>query len=164
VAPWFNDPEVNHFLRTCGPMTVAAEEEFIRRRAESATDVALGIVSRADDRLVGVTGLHQFDPRARHACFGISVGDKAAWGKGYGSEATRLLLAHAFETLNLNRVWLEVYEYNHRGIHVYEKLGFRLEGRLRQHTFRAGRYWDTLVMGILREEWHPAPHSAPGGR
>ncbi len=89
----------------------------------------------------------------RRASFGILIGDKAAWGKGYGSEATRLMLRHAFETLNLNRVWLHVYEYNQRGIRAYEKVGFRREGVLRQDTFRDGRYWDTIAMAVLREEW-----------
>jgi RimJ/RimL family protein N-acetyltransferase len=58
------------------------------------------------------------------------------------------------------RVWLEVYEYNKRGLRVYENVGFRVEGRLRQDTFREGRYWDTILMGILREEWQPAQPTA----
>src|SRR5262249_7129357 len=63
---------------------------------------------------------------------------------------------------NLNRVWLHVYEYNARAIGVYEKVGFRIEGRLRQDTFRDGGYWDTVVMGILHEEWQAA--GGPAGR
>jgi RimJ/RimL family protein N-acetyltransferase len=162
IVPWFNDPEVTRYTLRYRPLTLAEEEEFIRRLAESTTDLALGIAVRGDDRLIGVTGLHQVDLRNRHAAFGIVVGDKGSWGKGYGTEATRLLVGHAFETLNLNRVWLEVYEYNDRGQRVYQKVGFRVEGRLRQDTFRDGRYWDTLVMGVLREEWEsvgnePAP-------
>jgi [ribosomal protein S5]-alanine N-acetyltransferase len=73
--------------------------------------------------------------------------------KGYGSEATRLLVRHGFETLNLHRIWLHVYEYNERGIRAYERVGFQREGVLRQDRFYEGRYWNTLVMGILREEW-----------
>ena len=79
--------------------------------------------------------------------------DKGSWGQGYGTEATRLVVQHAFATLNLNRVWLEVYEYNPRGLRAYEKVGFRKEGVKRQDNYRAGRYWDTIVMAILREEW-----------
>ncbi len=55
--------------------------------------------------------------------------------------------------MNLNRVWLYVYEHNERGIRTYEKVGFKREGLLRQETFREGRYWDAIVMAILREEW-----------
>ena len=107
---------------------------------------------RETDNLIGMTGLHHIDARNRHASFGITIGDKQLWGKGHGTKATGLMIRHAFRTLNLNRLWLHVYEYNPRAIRVYEKLGFRIEGRLRQDMFRDGRYWDTLVMGVLREE------------
>jgi RimJ/RimL family protein N-acetyltransferase len=153
IATWFNDPEVTHFLRRYQPLTVAAEEAFLQRISESETDLALAIVVREGERFIGVTGLHFFDLRNRHASFGITLGDKSASSKGYGTAVTRLLVAHAFQTLNLNRVWLHVHEFNPRGLRAYEKAGFRIEGRLRQDTFRDGRYWDTIVMGILREEW-----------
>jgi [ribosomal protein S5]-alanine N-acetyltransferase len=159
VQPWFNDPEVLCFLARCRPMTLAEEEAFLRKLAEGPDNVALGVVVRATDKLIGTAGLHQFDHRSRQAAFGISLGDKAAWGRGYGTEVTRLVVGHAFETLNFNRVWLHVYEFNPRAVHVYEKVGFRHEGRLRQAFFRDGRYWDTLVMGILREEWRPKPEA-----
>jgi RimJ/RimL family protein N-acetyltransferase len=149
---WFNDPEVNRFLLRYNPLTLAWEEDWLNQALRSE-DVFLGIVRAEDDRLIGSTGLHQFDWRCRHATFGINIGDKSQWGQGHGTEATALLLQHAFRTLNLNRVWLHVYEYNPRGIRVYEKLGFRREGTLRQHTFRDGRYWDIITMGILRGEW-----------
>jgi RimJ/RimL family protein N-acetyltransferase len=144
---------VTRFTVRHRPMTLAEEVEYLRRLADSPTDLALGIVPCSDERLIGVTGLHKIDSRNRHAALGIVVGEKGAWGKGFGTEATRLLVRHAFDTLNLNRVWLHVYEYNTRAVRVYEKVGFRTEGRLRQDTFRDGRYWDTLVMGVLHEEW-----------
>jgi RimJ/RimL family protein N-acetyltransferase len=153
VTPWFNDAEVTRFMLRYRPMSVAEEEASLRRLADNPGDVHLGIALRESDRLVGATGLHQVDVRNRHAAFGIVIGEKDFWGKGLGSEATRLMVRYAFGTLNLNRVWLEVYEYNPRAVRVYEKVGFRVQGRLRQDTFHDGRYWDTLVMGVLREEW-----------
>jgi len=157
LVPWFNDPEVIRTLRRYRPMNLPEEEAFIRRLAENDDLIALGIVIRQTDQLIGSTGLHQFNWRCRHAAFGISIGEKSCWGCGYGTEATRLMVEYAFLTLNLNRVSLEVYEYNPRGLHIYEKIGFRQEGRLRQDTFRDGRYWDTIVMGILRDEWLSGP-------
>jgi UDP-4-amino-4,6-dideoxy-N-acetyl-beta-L-altrosamine N-acetyltransferase len=153
VAPWFNDPEVRRTLKRSWPMSIAAEVEFLRGLRNDQDGAAFAIVLRASDQLIGVTGLHNFDHVARHAGFGITIGDKEHWGRGHGTEATSLILSHAFDTLNLNRVWLHVYEFNPRGIRVYEKLGFAIEGRLRQHVFRDGRYWDVLTMGILRDEW-----------
>jgi diamine N-acetyltransferase len=149
---WLNDAEVTRYLLAYRPMTLRAEEDFIDRAGEG-DDVILGIVLREGDRLIGGTGLHQIDQRCRRACFGIFLGDKESWGKGYGTEATRLLLGYAFGTLNLNRVWLHAFEYNERGLRCYEKIGFRREGVLRQDTFRDGRYWDTVAMAILRDEW-----------
>ena len=153
LAPWFNDQEVARFTLQYRPVSLPREEEVLRRATASDTDLVLGVVVRETNQLVGVTGLDQLDPRNRHARFGITIGDKAQWGKGHGTAAARLVVRHAFETLNLNRVWLHVYEYNERGLKVYEKAGFRREGRLRQDTFRDGRYWDTLVMAALRDEW-----------
>jgi RimJ/RimL family protein N-acetyltransferase len=155
IATWLNDPEVTRYLRRFHPVSLAAEEAFLQRLSESESDIGLGMVTREGERFIGVTGLHQVDYRNRNAAFGITVGDKSAWSKGYGTEAARLLVAHAFQTLNLHRVWLHVYENNPRGQRAYEKAGFRIEGRLRQDNFREGRYWDTIVMGILREEWKP---------
>jgi RimJ/RimL family protein N-acetyltransferase len=150
---WLNDPEVTRTLVARRPINRRAEEEFIDQLTHSDDRISLGIALRQGDRLIGGTGLHQIDWRNRHAGFGITVGDKAEWGKGYGSEATRLIVGHAFATLNLNRVWLHVYEYNERALRTYEKLGFKREGVLRQDNFREGRYWDTIVMAVLREEW-----------
>jgi RimJ/RimL family protein N-acetyltransferase len=167
IAPWFNDAEVRGYLRRYYPMSVTREEEWLRGLYEGPRDIAFGIALRADDRLIGGTGLHDIEPRHRHACFGISIGDKSLWGKGHGTEATGLVLRYAFHTLNLNRVWLHVFEYNPRAARVYEKVGFRCEGRLRQDAFHDGRYWDTIVMGILRGEWEalnaPEGPAAPEG-
>jgi RimJ/RimL family protein N-acetyltransferase len=160
IVPWFNDPEVSRFMLRHLPMSLFAEEEFLRKRASNETDVALGIVDKASDRLIGTSGLHP-EMRCRSARFGIVIGDKAAWGRGIGTAVTRLMVDHAFETLNMNRVWLHVYEYNARGQRVYEKIGFRVEGRLRQETYRDGRYWDVIVMGLLRSEWEAARAEGP---
>jgi RimJ/RimL family protein N-acetyltransferase len=153
-ATWLNDPDVSRFLKLYRPLSLRAEEEFIDRTGQG-DDILLGIVLRDGDRLIGGTGLHQIDQRCRKTSFGIVIGEKAAWGNGYGTEATRLMVGYAFDTLNLNRVWLHVYEYNPRGLRTYEKAGFRREGLLRQDVFRDGRYWDTITMAILREEWQP---------
>jgi [ribosomal protein S5]-alanine N-acetyltransferase len=162
LTTWLNDPEVTRHLLIYRPLTRMAEEAFLRKISESETDVGLGIVVRETEQFLGGLGLHQFDFRNRHAQFGIFLGEKSAWGKGYGTEATRLMVRYAFATLNLNRVWLHVYEYNERALRVYEKVGFRTEGRLRQDTFRDGRFWDTIVMAMLREEWAAKDHEEGG--
>ena len=91
---------------------------------------------------------------------GILIGDKEFWNRGYGTDATRALVRWGFDGLNLNRIWLRVYEDNARAIRCYEKVGFRIEGRLRQDRFRDGRYLDTIIMAILRDEFRADKASA----
>jgi RimJ/RimL family protein N-acetyltransferase len=157
IAPWFNDPQITRFLPRHQPMSLYAEEEFLRKQATNETDLVLGIVHRESDQLIGTVGLHP-EFRCRTARFGIVLGNKEYWDRGIGTTVTRLIISHAFDTLNLNRVWLHVYEYNLRGVHVYEKIGFKTEGRLRQESYRDGRYWDVIVMGLLRSEWGTVSH------
>ena len=83
----------------------------------------------------------------------ITIGENDAWGKGYGTEATDLMLAHAFTRLALHRVALMVFEFNPRAIRSYEKCGFVVEGRARQAIVRDGRFWDEIHMSVLAEEW-----------
>lgn len=156
MQPWVNDPEVIRNLLLYRPVNLQNEEDFVRRGAEGKDLISLGIVAKRTDRLIGTTGLFSIDWRSRHAGFGIEIGVKKEWGKGYGTEATRLTVGYGFETLNLNRVWLEVLEDNVRGKRAYERVGFRTEGVLRQRAFREGRYWDSILMALLREEWERA--------
>jgi RimJ/RimL family protein N-acetyltransferase len=150
---WINDPAVTRTLLAHRPLNLASEEQWIDDLYKTDHEVVLGIVISATDRLIGATGLHQIDYKNRHAQFGIVIGDTHEWNKGYGTEATALMVAYAFETLNLNRVWLHVYETNAYGIKAYEKVGFCKEGVLRQETFRDGRYVDTIAMGMVRSDW-----------
>lgn len=153
MVPWMNDQAVVRTLQMSRPVNEENERAFIERVMRSEHEFSSAIVTRRGDRFIGTAGLMSINWRERHACFGISIGDKAHWGRGYGTEATKLLTAFAFESLNLNRVWLHVYDFNLAGIRAYEKAGFKREGVLRQATFREGAYHDVHVMAVLREEW-----------
>ena len=87
------------------------------------------------------------------AWVGIGIGDREFWGKGYGTDMMKLCLQYAFIELNVHRVSLGLHEYNPRALRSYEKAGFRLEGRTRKDLMREGKRYDSLWMGILREEW-----------
>ena len=152
---WLNDPEVNRTLMVGNfPLNLLREQDFIRKLYTDQKSLILAIVLKDGDRYIGNTGLHDIHPVHRVATFGIAIGAKDCWGKGYGTEATRLMVRHGFETLNLNRISLNVYDYNERGIRAYEKAGFKKEGVLRKALYAEGAYHDVIVMGILREEWN----------
>jgi RimJ/RimL family protein N-acetyltransferase len=102
--------------------------------------------------------LFQFDAVAQSCALGITIGDKGYWGRGYGTDAIRLLLDYAFRLRNIRRIYLTVNSTNERAIGAYRRCGFVEEGRLRQHVWSAGQYIDLVNMGILRGEWetlHP---------
>src|SRR5512142_2888633 len=147
------DPAVSRNLRLRAPPTLAAEREFIASLPHATDQLVLGITALDDGRLLGVCGLHQLGDPARQAELGLFLGGPEEWGKGYGTEVTRLLCAHGFEVMGLNRIWLHVYADNERGLRAYERVGFRREGVLRQAALRGEEHVDVIAMGMLRREW-----------
>ena len=81
------------------------------------------------------------------------IGDKNYWSQGYGTDAVRTLVNLGFGQINLDKVFLRVFEFNTRAIRCYEKVGFVVEGRLRRQHYHEGRYYAEWIMGLLREEW-----------
>lgn len=128
-------------------------EKDLEEELEKQTFHWFGIRTLAGERLIGDIALDGIDWANGDSFVGISIGEKADWNKGYGTDAMRLILRYAFSELNLRRVSLTVFEYNPRGLRSYLKAGFTEEGRLRQYLHREGRRWDMIFMGILREEW-----------
>jgi len=153
---WLNDPDVRDNLASVYPFGRAHEqqwfEEMLKREPAEQPFAIEAPGPRRRFVHVGGVSFHGVDWRNRWAEVGIFIGRKDYWGRGFGTDALRALVRWAFSELNLNRVWLRVYEDNARAIRSYEKVGFRLEGRLRQDRFHRGRYWDTLIMGVLRGE------------
>ncbi len=128
----------------------------------------LGWVIEAEGRCVGSTFLHSLDEHDRRARFAIGIFDATVWNRGYGTEATRLVLRHAFETLRLHRVELRVLEYNARAIACYRKCGFVEEGIEREDALIDGRWYSDLRMSVLEYEFRALGASArslcPEGR
>lgn len=151
---WLNDPEVRRYLaRNFPPLNLGREREWIENLYKDRSRVVFGIVLKESDKLIGSTGFEGIDWCNRRAGFGIAIGDKTEWSKGAGTEATELVVRYGFDTLNLNRIALNVFDHNPRAMRAYEKAGFVREGVLRQDRYIEGAYRDSIVMGILREEW-----------
>lgn len=153
---WSRDSEFKRLLDFDPARLHSAKaiKEWMEKHLETEKDTFwFSIRALEDDRLLGDIDLAVVDWGSREAFVGLGIGERDFWGKGYGTEAMRLVLRYAFLELNLRRVTLDVFEYNQRAIRSYEKAGFRLEGRVRQAIQREGRRWDLLYMGILCEEW-----------
>ena len=168
---WYSDPEVARLTRyQDGPMRREEIERFFASRVVGTDSLALAVHERATDRLIGTCAFSQLDGENGSAMYHITIGEKDAWGMGYGTEATRLMLEHAFNTLRLHRVALAVFEFNERAIRSYRSCGFVIEGRAREAIWRDGRWWDEITMSVLESEWQAwrrqagTPAAAAGGR
>ena len=157
-AGWVNDREVTQYLSVRYEMSLAAEEAWLRDLVSKplSYDRPFFAVETKDGVHIGNTNLFEVKPEDRKAKLGIMIGDKPHWSKGYGSDALRTLLGFAFGEMNLNRVELDVFDFNERGIAAYRKCGFVEEGRRRQAVYRNGAFHDVIVMAVLRDEWEGA--------
>jgi len=154
VRRWYRDPEVARLTRyTLRPMGEDEIDRFFHGRLMSPESVAYAIDVRETGRLIGLTTFSNLDPDNSSVMFHISIGEPDAWGNGYGTEATELMLWLAFERIGLHRVALSVFSFNERAIRSYEKAGFIVEGRDREAIMRDGERWDEITMGILEPEW-----------
>jgi RimJ/RimL family protein N-acetyltransferase len=155
-ARWVRDSE---YVRLADSQMEIGSERMIKEWVEKQIEKGpqperypFRIRTLADDRLIGFLGMG-VDLIHSEAMVGISIGERDAWNKGYGTDAMKICLRYAFMELGLQRVTLGVFAYNPRAQRSYEKVGFQLEGRTRQDILREGKRGDTLWMGILREEW-----------
>ncbi len=155
IMNWINDPEVKSNLLMRYPVSQYQEEKWIESAlgGDSQRNKTFAFETK-DGTYLGGIGLHQIDWENSHAEVGIVIGKKEYWNKGYGTDAMMAMLDFAFNQMNLHRVYLRVFEFNHRGIKSYEKCGFKKEGVLRHDRYREGRYYDTIMMGILKEEFN----------
>ena len=153
---WLNDPEVTRYTETgTFPTTSEDLENYYRGITSSRNDVMLAIVDKQSGLHIGNVKLGPIHWVHRWATFGILIGEKEFWGKGAGEEATRLMVEYGFRRLNLHRIDLGVFAEHEAAVRCYEKVGFKVEGRMREDLFRGGEYKDRLWMGLLRSEYKP---------
>ncbi|HLS35026.1 MAG TPA: GNAT family N-acetyltransferase [Bacillota bacterium] len=139
MAYWFSEPyHTKHEL----------EEQFKKKNEHSR----LFIITNNEKENIGLIGFYGINQRHRHAEFAIAL-DPDHQGKGYASKATKLVLDYAFYILNLRKIYLIVADTNARAHHIYEKVGFEIEGRLTEHYFINGTYEDAIMMGLFRKDY-----------
>lgn len=157
MARWLSDLEVTTHLGAIGHVFgVEDEEEWIERARRDHYNPNFSIVVRDGQQLIGSLGLKGIDAKCGTAELGILIGEKSAWGKGYGPEAMILLVDYAFTLLNLRSIYLKYWEFNPRARGAYLRAGFKEAGRLRSRVEVAGRRWDELYMDITREDFGPS--------
>jgi RimJ/RimL family protein N-acetyltransferase len=153
LLAWINDREQVLFNAPYRPVPEGQHRAWFESIQQRPDVVIFGIRLLETDQLIGSCQLHSIQPVHRHAELQIRLGEAAQRGRGYGTEATRLLLAFAFKDLNLRRVFLHVFSTNLPALRMYTKVGFRQEGVLRKAAYIDGQEVDVVVMAILREEY-----------
>lgn len=152
---WFSDLELNTYLGSPGTSWMLEHEQEWFDSLVRDHRKLFSIIVREGHQMIGNVGFNTIDARKQVAELGIAIGDKRAWGQGYGSEALRLLCDYGFTFLNLQTIYLWYTEFNQRGRSAYLKAGFRDAGRIRGGDPFDGKRYDRVLMDITRDDFGP---------
>lgn len=153
IIKWRNDREILNHLFSYRGITLNEHKNWFEKYLKSKDRIEFIIIKKADNKKIGTVGLSNIDYRNQKAEYGILIGEKEEWGKGYAREASVVIIDYGFKELNLQKISLKVFLDNLNALNLYEQLGFVNEGVLRREVFKNGKFKDVVVMSILRDEW-----------
>jgi RimJ/RimL family protein N-acetyltransferase len=150
---WINNKAMNRFLGAEIPISLAKERKKVRRmvKAKEAKHFIIEVLDTKEP--IGMMSLHHIDKRHRRATTGAFIAYPKYRGKGYGADAKMALLKYAFFKLKLNRVESHAFPHNPRSVAYSLKCGYKKEGLLRQHLYKKGKYYDSVVLAVLKQDW-----------
>jgi diamine N-acetyltransferase len=155
--PWFymwaNDPETRGLTGEIRPSDYTATQANYEKIQKETDRVWLAVVVRETDQVIGETGLLRMYPAWRTTDWSLIIGEKTARGKGYGTEAARLMLDYAFGYQNFHRVAIGVVGFNIEALRFYERLGFQREGIQQDGYYYNHRYHDFVMLRMLEDEF-----------
>jgi len=149
---WVNDAEVTKFMIRPFPLTMEELEGYYEDMTQTNNNVIFAICTISSDTHIGNITLNDINWISRVANTGIMIGDKICWHEGVGTEATRLLVYYAFNTLNLRKIWAGVNEHHNNSLHMYAKAGFFPEAKLCCEVYYRGAYCSKVIMSIFKQE------------
>lgn len=149
---WYNDIELNKLAGWSNSRVTADKLRYNISRSFGYDPLNL-MIDNEDGKPIGTIQLYDFNEQDRSCKLGIRIGDRDYWSKGYGEDAVNTLLEYAFMNIDIYRVTLKVYEYNERAVRCYQKCGFQYEGRTRQSACIDGKYYDEIIMGVLKSDY-----------
>lgn len=152
-ASWLNDPEVYKYLDSRGGQNIASIKEFINHQITNKVYI-WAIIDKAIDVHIGNIKIDPINSTHKYGEYGILIGDKNYWGKGFAREASEAVLNYFFKNNNyLRKINLGVVKNNVDAINLYNKLGFKQEGYLQRHLVYDGTEEDVIRMAIFREDF-----------
>ena len=151
---WISNPETTQYLSEAGlVLTLDEEYAWYESQLQSTTIRHFTIYALPDYQPIGTVNLHQINHRHHKANLGIMIGEPAMRGRGFGTEAVRLIADFGFHAMGLHSIWLTTYEFNIAGQKAYERAGFTEVGRRRQCRYLNGRFWDEIHYDLLASEF-----------
>jgi len=151
---WRNTPDFRKHFREYRELSPDQQEEWYRQLQEDRSTQMFTIMGLAGGLTLGCCGLTYINWVARSAEISLYIGfDGLYLDDHYGPDAWQTLMRYGFDELGMNKLWVEAYEFDTKRIFLCDSFGFHRDGCLRQHTFKAGGYWDSLIFSLLREEW-----------
>lgn len=156
-ARWFSDIELTTYLGQQGfSFLPEHEDQWYDGLVQNRTGRTFAIVVREGNRVIGSVSLSEVDHARGKAELGIAIGDKSAWGQGYGSEAVRLMADYGLTFMGLHTIYLWHVAFNERAHRAYLRAGFKLAGRLRGADVFGGKRYDRILMDVTREDLGPS--------
>jgi len=153
IQKWSNDAELRRLIGRIAPMSRAETEKFYKKLLADKNRMWVVIALKRGDRVIGEAGLLRMFRPWRATDMTIIIGEKDAWGKGYGTETGHLLLDYAFKRLGFHRISIGVVGFNKRALRFWESLGFKKEGVHRDGYYYNNEYSDFIMMSILEDEY-----------
>ncbi len=159
---WENDSELTYYLNADRHRSMSMEEISRRyRQIRSDPTMELFIIETFDNECIGMIGYDTFSLERRSFRVYIGIGERAYWSKGYGTDAMRALLLHGFAELQLERVYLSVYDFNDRAIASYRKCGYRVDGVRRNVALVDGQWCDSIEMSVTATDYDRRQNGLP---
>lgn len=153
IHKWINDPEISGLIGQVGEMTREQVDEWFEKVQNDGNRLWYVVVTKEGDRVIGEAGLLRMFEAWQTTDLTMIIGEKDAWGNGYGTEAIMLLMQYAFEQLKFHRIAIGVVGFNERAIYFYKKVGFKEEGLQRDGYYYNHRRYDFVMMSILEDEY-----------
>jgi len=152
LVVWRNEPTISKCFFNVFPLSVSGQARWFESLLQR-DDKKLFIIETKESLPVGTIGLDNIDWKNQSAEFGNILIEPAHQGRGFASDATLVLLKFAFEDMNMNRIYLKVFNWNEAAIQLYVRCGFQKEGVLRQALYKGGGFQDLVLMAILRGDF-----------
>lgn len=155
LRDWRNNPNFRRNFREHRELNLSNQEIWFDRTYNNPNDFMFVIVDLNNNEPIGACGLLYTNWINRSADFSFYIGrDQSYIDDKYAFDAAKILIKYAFEDLNLNKIWMELYEFDHKKLNFFnEKFNFHVDGKLRQNAFCDGEYWDSYIISMLKSEF-----------